>query len=134
MAPLDFTTRNKARVWFRLYADPVPYKEPSLHVGNSVRISKARRTFKKGYLAKWTEEIFTIIERASTLPPTFVLADYSGDILKGTFYPQELQKVSKKDDIYRIEQIVKREKHRVLLKWKGYPDKFNSWVSVKYLL
>ena len=134
MAPLDVTTRNKASVWFRLYADPVPYKEPSLRVGDSVRLSKARRTFKKGYLAKWTEEIFTIVERTSTLPPTFVLADYSGEILKGTFYPQELQKVSKKDDIYRIEQIVKREKHRVLVKWKGYPDKFNSWVSVKDLL
>ena len=134
MAPLDVTTQNKAKVWFRLYADPVPYKEPLLRVGDSVRISKARRTFKKGYLAKWTEEIFTIVERKSTHPPTFLLADYSGEILKGTFYPQELQKVSKRDDIYRIEQILKREKNRVLVKWKGYPDKFNSWVPVKDLL
>ena len=134
MAPLDVTSRNKARVWFRLYADPVLYKEPSLRVGDSVRISKARRVFKKGYLPQWTEEIFTIIERKSTQPPTFVLSDYLGEPLKGTFYPQELQKVTTKDRIYRIEKILKKEKHRVLVKWKGYSDKFNSWVAVKDLL
>ena len=87
MAPSDVTTLNKAKVWFRLYADPVVYKEPSLHVGDSVRISKARQTFKKGYLAQWTEEIFTIFKRKSTHPPTFVLTDYSGEVLRGTFYP-----------------------------------------------
>ena len=90
MAPSDVMTQRKAKVWFRLYADPVVCKEPSLRVGDSVRISKARRTFKKGYLAQWIEEIFTIVKRKSTHPPTFVLTDYSGEVLKRTFYPQEL--------------------------------------------
>ena len=134
MAPSDVTTRNKAKVWFRLYADPAVYKEPSLHVGDSVRISKGRQTFKKGYLAQWTEEIFTIVKRKSTHPPTFVLTDYSGEVLKGTFYPQKLQKVSKKDGIFRIEKILKPQKHRMLVKWRRYPDKFNSWVSIKDLV
>ena len=134
MAPSDVTSKNKARVWFRLYADPVEYKEPSLCVGDTVRISKSRRTFKKGYLAQWTQEIFTIVKRQSTQPPTFVLADYSGELLKGSFYPQELQKVDKLDGVYRIEKILKREKQRVFVKWLGYPDKFNSWVSVKDLV
>ena len=48
MAPNDFTSKNKARIWFRLYANLISYKEPALHIGDSVRISKARRTFKKG--------------------------------------------------------------------------------------
>ena len=134
MAPDDVSSGNKACVWFRLYADPVAYKEPSLRVGDSVRISKARRAFKKGYLPQWTEEIFTVVERRSTQPPTFVLADYSGEVLKGTFYPQELQKVSKTDDVYRVEKILKRTKNRVYVKWQGYPDKFNSWVNVKDLV
>ena len=134
MAPDDVTSKNKARIWFRLYADPTSYKEPALRVGDSVRISKARRTFKKGYLAQWTEEIFTVVERKSTRPPTFVLADYSGEVLKGTFYPQELQNVIKTDDVYRVEKILKRTKNRVLVKWRGYPDKFNSWVNVKDLV
>ena len=134
MAPNEVTSRNKARIWFRLYADPISYKEPALHVGDTVRISKARRTFKKGYLPQWTEEIFTVQERNSTRPPMFVLVDYSGEVLKGTFYPQELQKVIKTDDVYRVEKILKRTKNRVLIKWRGYPDKFNSWVNVKDLV
>ena len=134
MAPNDVTTRNKAQVWFRMYADPIRYKECSLKRGDAVRISKARRVFKKGYLPQWTEEIFTIVERKNTQPPTFVLADASAEQLKGTFYPQELQKVTKTDNIYRIERIIKKEKNRVLVKWKGYPEKFNSWVNVKDLV
>ena len=134
MAPNDVTSKNKARIWFRLYADPISYKEPALRVRDSVRISKARRAFKKGYLAQWTEEIFTIVERKSTQPPRFVLADYFGEVLKGTFYPQELQKVIKTDDVYRVEKILKRTKNQALVKWLGYPDKFNSWVNVKDLV
>ena len=134
MAPNDVTSKNKARIWLRLYADPISYKEPTLCVGDSVRISKARQAFKKGYLAQWTEEIFTIVERKSTQPPTFVLADYSGEVLKGTFYPQELQNVIKTDNVYRVEKILKRTKNRALVKWQGYPDKFNSWVNVKDLM
>ena len=133
IAPNDVTSANKGLVWFRLYADPMPYKEPTLRVGDTVRISKARRAFKKGYLAQWTEEIFTIVNRKSTQPPTFVLADYSGEVLKGTFYPQELQKVNK-TDVYRVEKILKRTKNRVFVKWWAYPDKFNSWVNVKDLV
>ena len=134
MAPLDVNGKNKAEIWFRLYSDPIPYKETKLKVGDTVRISKTRRVFKKGYLPQWSEEIFKIIRRKSTQPPTFILEDYVGEILKGTFYPQELQKISKKDDVYRIEKVLKREKHRLFVKWKGYPDKFNSWISVKDLV
>lgn len=134
MAPNDVTSGNKALVWFRLYADPKLYKESSLRVGDSVRISKTRRVFKKGYLPKWSEEIFTILEKKTTQPPTFVLTDYSGEVLKGSFYPQELQKVTKTNNVYRVEKILKRRKGHVFVKWMGYPEKFNSWVNVKNLV
>ena len=100
----------------------------TLHVGDTVRISKARRVFKKGYLAQWT------VKRKSTQPPTFVFADYTSKVLKGTFYPQELQKVNKTDNVYRVEKILRRTKHRVFVKWLSYPHKFNSWVNVKNLV
>ena len=134
MAPLDVTTQNKANIWFRLYADPVEYKDSGLQVGDSVRISKARRTFGKGYLPQWTEEIFTISERKRTRPPTFVLTDFKGEHVKGSFYPQELQKISKKDNVYKIEKVLKREKNRIFVKWLGYPTSFNSWVQKKDLV
>ena len=54
---------------------------------------------------------------------------------KAHFYDTEVQKVIKMDDIYKIEKILKtRRRGRVkeyLVKWKGYPDKFNSWVNEK---
>ena len=134
LAPLDVTSQNKAKVWYRLYADPVPYKEAIIKVGDSVRISKARRTFKKGYLPKWTEEIFQVVRLKPTQPPTFLLQDYNGEQLKGSFYAAELQKVSKLDEVYKIDSILKRKKDKVFVKWKGYPDKFNSWVSTKDLI
>ena len=135
MAPVDVNDKTLGRVWFRLYADtPQEYKDSHLVVGDTVRISKARRTFKKGYLPQWTEEIFTIVKKQNTKPVTFILSDWSGDPLQGSFYDQELQKISKVDNIYRIEKILKEEKNRVLVKWLGYPDSFNSWVQRKDLI
>ncbi len=73
-----------------------------------MRISKTRRTFKKGYLASWTEEVFTITKRILRRPPVYKIADYEGEELEGTFYEQEPQKVSKTDDdYYRVEKILK---------------------------
>ena len=31
-------------------------------------------------------------------------------------------------EIYRIERVLKRGKHRVFVKWKGYSSAFNSWI------
>lgn len=71
-------------------------------MGDRVRISKARRTFKKGYLLSWTEELFTISRLKKTTPPTYVLKDDNGKELEGTFYQEEVQKVGDKQ-LYRIE-------------------------------
>jgi hypothetical protein len=52
--------------------------------------------------------------------------------VKGKFYELELQKVSKADDVYKVESILKTRKRKgrkeYFVKWFGYPDKFNSWV------
>ena len=135
MAPLDVNDKTLGRVWFRLYGDSfADYKKPELKVGDSVRISKARRAFKKGYLPQWTEEIFTIFEVQSTHPPTFLLKDWGGEELKGSFYTEELQKIDKSDHIYRIEEVLKQDKNRLFVKWLGYPASFNSWVAKKDLI
>ena len=73
---------------------PVHFK---FQINDSVRISKVKRTFEKGYLPNWTEEIFTITERIPRQPPVYRLKDYSGELLEGVFYEAELQKVEKAD-------------------------------------
>ncbi|CAB3987965.1 uncharacterized transposon-derived [Paramuricea clavata] len=106
------------------------------NIGDQVRISKARRTFKKGYLPNWTEEVFTITKRVLRRPPVYKIADFDDDELKGTFYEQELQRVNKTDsDFYRVEEVLRsrmrNKRKEYFVKWRGYPDKFNSWVPAE---
>jgi transposase InsO family protein len=134
MAPVDVTAANSAQVFKKLYPAQ-DAKKPNLRVGDSVRISKAKSVFDKGYLPNWTSEIFKIVEVLERrTPPVYILEDVAGEKLKGTFYEQELQKVDKKDDdLWRIEKVIKkrvvRGKTQYLVKWEGYEDKHNSWVD-----
>ena len=101
-----------------------------LKVGDKVRISKTRRTFDKGYLPNWTEEIFSVSEAIATTPPTYKLVDYGGEEVKGSFYDKELQRVDKKDEVYKVEKILRTRRKRgvkeYFVKWRGYPEKCNS--------
>ena len=51
----------------------------------------------------------------------------TGELIDGTFYGEELQLV--KESLYRIEKIIQRRGNRVLVKWLGYPNEFNSWIQ-----
>ena len=49
-----------------------------------MRLSKAKRTFKKGYLPNWTEELFTIVRCIETSSQVYVVKDDHGVILEGS--------------------------------------------------
>ena len=132
MAPVKASKKeNEIRVWRILYPDHLEIKdiEPKFSVGDRVRISKKKKTFKKGYTTRWTEEIFTIVEVKRTSHVTYRIADLNGEEITGTFYEPELQKTSQ--ELFRIEKVIKKEKKKSLVKWKGYSDDFNSWVDNK---
>ena len=120
--PAEVTCVNQATVSKRLYG----------RKGDRVRLSKAKRTFKKGYLPNWTEELFTVVKCIETRPQVYLVKDDHGEILEGTFYAEELQKVIKTDDVYKIEPILKKRKKvrrvQYLVKWLEYQESFNSWI------
>ena len=93
-----------------------------------------RRVFDKGYTLNWTEEVFIVDKILPTKPVTYEIVDSMGEEIEGSFYEKELQKP--KQQTFRIEKVVRRDnkKKNALVKWKGYSDKFNSWVSFKDLV
>ena len=87
MRPVDVNEANEGTVWQNLYGnESTRSTEYKFNIGDQVRISKTRRTFKKEYLPIWTEEVFTITERIPRQPPVYRIADYDGEKLDGTFY------------------------------------------------
>ena len=101
------------KVWQRLYGNEKNSTiELGLKVDDRVRISKAKRTFKKGYLLTQLEcEIFTVKSVHRTDPPVNRLIDDQGSQTEGTFYKPELQKVVvTKDKVYRIEKVFQQRK------------------------
>ena len=94
--------------------------------------------FEKSYLPSYTEEMFTIYKRFAYQVPVYKLKDDAGEILDRTFCEAELQKVINEDDVYRVEKVLRKRKRKAvveyIVKWKGYPDKFNSWVAEKEIL
>ena len=134
MAPSDVNAQNESIVRSRLFElHQVPRIKWKYHVGQTVRIKQTKQTFKKGYEASWTEEIFTIHALYPSDPPTYILKDFSGEVIKGKFYELEIQPVIKTDDTFIVERVLKTRKRagktEFFVKWRNYPDKFNSWVD-----
>ena len=135
MTPVEASKKkNELTVWRNLYPDRYKINDitPKFSVGDEVRISKKKKTFEKGYTTRWTEEIFTITKIQNTNPITYKLTDLQGKEIEGTFYEPELQKTEQQ--VFRIEKVIEKRKNKSLVKWKGYSDKFNSWVDNKDLI
>ncbi|GFW13307.1 uncharacterized transposon-derived protein F54H12.3 [Trichonephila clavipes] len=83
MTPASVTETNQSQVWENLY----------------------------GYEQNWTREIFSIHDIIRRNPIVYKLKDLAGEVIRGTFYEQELQKVTH-SGYYPIEKILKtREKN-----------------------
>ena len=137
LAPNQVNRDNEEEVWQRLYGGSRDKESKPLPLGCRVRISKVKGLFEKGYLPNWTDELFTISKVLyRTNPVTYKVKDDNGDVLIGTFYKEELQKVGEKQS-YRIANILKtrtvKGQKQYLIQWSGYSTAFNSWIPANYV-
>lgn len=101
---------------------------PKFNVGDSVRISKYKHVFKKGYTPNWSTEIFTIKKVNNTIPKTYHIEDQRKQAILGTFYEPELQKTYF-PNVYLIERVLKRKGNKLFVKWLGLSNAENSWIN-----
>ena len=88
MAPNKVTWKNEEKVWKRLYGKRLKAKKKRslLKVGDRVRLNKIHRTFGKGYLPGWTEEVFVVHRVIEGSVPTYKIREWDDTPVKGTFY------------------------------------------------
>ena len=149
MTPSEAQSSDPYELWKNQYADQVRKGERNsktrypkifkFKLGDRVKISYLKKTFDREYSEKWTGEIFTIIERKINQGiPMYRIKDYNNEIIESYFYEPELQLAYIGDEVvYKIEKIIKKRKRgnkiEVLVKWEGWPDRFNSWIPQDHL-
>ena len=90
-------------------------KDPKFKDVDTVRISKYKNIFAKGYVPNLSEEVFVIKKVKNTVSWTYIINYLNWEVIVGTFYEYELQKNKSK----RIEYFPKQNS---LAKVKVYLD------------
>ena len=103
-------------------------------IGDSVRISRLKGAFEKGYEETYTREIYIISKVLDTDPREYKLKSLTGEDITGRFYEKELVKVTINDDsLYQIESVLKKRVvkgvSQIYVKWKGWDKSHNQWIN-----
>ena len=148
MAPADVTVANDHLVHDNLYGKDF-YKKLSkglrresakFKVGDLVRVSQELETFTKAHEGRWSRTLFRIeagpFYSALKELPMYYLADLQGQrLVNAKFYEYELQRVNEKtfltDFIHPYEVVHIESDGRRLVRWLGYPKKFNSHLPAE---
>ena len=74
------------------FSKKVNDKDSKFKVRYHVRISKYKNIFANGYTPNWSEEVFVIKEVKVTVPWPYVISDFNGEEIIGTFYEKKTAK------------------------------------------
>lgn len=138
MKPSSIQKSNETSLWLNHYLPLQLESEqkrlkmvPKLKPGDTVRVSYVKSRFPREYHQRFSEEYFIVKYVKPTYPVRYMLQDLNGEVIKGSFYEQELQKIVP-PDAFKIDKILQtRGKGRgkqALIRWMGYPPAFDSWI------
>ena len=113
--------------------DKTTYARYKFKKGDEVRVSFLRKTFQKQHDERWSRETYTVISRGMNNGiPQYTLRDYSGTDIKGKFYQNQLLKAFP-SETFLIERVISRRRRggleEVLVKWKGWDKRYNTWLK-----
>ncbi|GFX61160.1 chromo domain-containing protein [Trichonephila clavipes] len=135
MEPVSVSRHNRKQVLKNLYGDlrNEKPKAPRFKIGDVVRINKQKLHFGKGYEQNWRRELFIVYEIVQRIPIAYRLKDLQGEEIKGTYYTKQNYKKVVESGFYPVENVIKQRKRRGIteyfVKFSGYPEKFNNWVT-----
>ena len=133
MAPKDVNKSNEKEILEAVYTYVKLRSEPKFVVGDTVRISKHKAVFAKGYTPNWSTELFKVAKVIHGTPVTYLLKDTSDAPILGRFYQEELRK-AKYDDVYLVEKILKTRGDKVYVRWLGFDSTHDSWINKSNVL
>ena len=121
---------NSPVVWYNIYGAylTLKYGQPKFKAGQTVRISKYKSTFDKGYLP---EEFFKVKEVIMGRPIVYKLQDLKSEDSTGIYYEDELSPYDETDETtYKVEKVFgkKTVKGKKLAR-----KKFNEWLPAEYV-
>lgn len=137
MKPNEVNWRNEQELLDTVYKYKRVYSErrvAKFKVGDHVRISNHKAVFDKSYTANWSTAIFKVRKvQYNTDPITYLLRSWDNQEIEGSVYAEELQHARNPDE-YLVEKILRRRNGQVYVKWLGFGDQFNSWISERDLV
>ena len=138
MEPADVVGDEAAtRAWRNLfYKDTCKSRIPKIvEDGQRARISRWKGEFEKGYEPNWSRETFAVQKALEHPYPVYNLVDAMGEPVEGKFYEKELQPIPR--STLQVERVIRTRKRgrqkESLVKWLGWEDKFNRWISAEQL-
>jgi hypothetical protein len=139
MRPIDVSRDNQADLSAKLYGIERKKKDYKFDIEDNVRVSHTRHPFRKEYYENFSGELFKIVGRDNKGEfPLYKLQDMNGEDILGSFYEQEISRVTlDTDKTFKIEKIIKyrtlKGRREALIKWKYYSEKVNSWILASEL-
>jgi hypothetical protein len=116
-----------------------PSRKHKFKVDDYVRMAETKERFAKGADFSWTYEVFKIVRVINRNPVVYKLEDLLGEGISGVVYAEEIQKVNiDPETAFKVDKVLgsrgKGVNKQYLVSFKGYPSKFNDYVSAKNLL
>lgn len=136
MSPAQVTDSNQSALWWKQYQPKKDFKKSKnppkfkFEIGDTVHIPKLAGKFAREYDVRWTDEVFTVVERfrRDRLINMYTLEDENKEPILGTFYEMELQRAFPHGE-WEIESVLKERGGKVFVKFKGWPSSYNRWIS-----